>query len=113
MNCVPFPHCCTAKIITDFGQSPVAAGGPHHQTVGTVEEFIKKQITSYYHSGLAMFVATTNSQQVAANKALRNLGFKSSPWISKTQHPETKVRLWWRSNDAEKQIEDGTKDTNK
>lgn len=92
----PFPHCCTAKIITDFGESVFAEGGSRNVTYDEIKNYIEDQLKSYYNANLAMFVATTNSEQVTANKVLLDLKFKHSVWMKKRQHPGTKVRLWWK-----------------
>lgn len=96
MKNLDFPHCCTAKIIVDFGESAVAAGGNRPVTVDEITKYLQKTITSYKGYGYAMLVATTNTQQKSANKALANAGFEHTTWMKKTAHPETRVRLWWK-----------------
>ncbi len=93
-----FPHCCTAKIIADFGESIVAEGGDRPVTLEEVTDYLKEKIDRYANgifSGYAVLVAITNSDQKTASKALRQLGFKHSTWMQKKQHPDTKIRLWW------------------
>jgi hypothetical protein len=96
MQLLEFPHCCTAKLIVDFGESDVAEGGDREVTYGEVRNYVQGQVQSFYNRQLAMIVATTNSQQTVANKVLEDLGFKHTKWMSKRQHPETRVRLWWK-----------------
>lgn len=98
MKTLEFPHCCTAKLMVDFGESIYAEGGDQEYSLKQVEKFIKGEFTNWYNNSLAFFTVVTNSDQKIANKALRNLKFKHSKWMSKTAHPETKVRLWWKEN---------------
>ena len=97
MKTLDFPHCCTAKIVADFGESVFAEGGAKDYTLKEVESFLKAAIKDIYNSKRAAIVATTNSDQKIANKALRNLGFSHSNWMSKEQHSKTKIRIWWIS----------------
>ena len=96
MKTYSFPHCCTAKVITDFGESNIAEGGNRSVTYEEIKTYIETQLKSYYTQHLAMFVIITNSEQVTANKVLLDMKFGHSPWMEKGQHPETKVRLWWK-----------------
>ena len=96
MKTHPFPHCCTAKIISDFGESVFAEGGNRSVTYDEIKAYINAQLLSYYNAHLAMYVVITNSHQITANKVLLDLKFKHSSWMKKKQHPGTKVRLWWK-----------------
>lgn len=96
MKNLEFPHCCTASILVDFGESEVAEGGAKIYSVKEIEGYIVAQLNSYYNAHMAAVVVTTNSEQTRANAALRNLKFEHSTWMSKKQHRETKVRLWWK-----------------
>ena len=100
-----FKNCCTAIILYDFGDTRTnnawvcRSGG-----VGTPRkekyEVIKRQIENKIEvAGHLMITAVTNNQQKAANKALKDCGFEHSTWMSKRQHPETRIRLWWRRPD--------------
>ena len=97
MKLKDFPHCCTAKLAVDFGESDVAFGGNFKNTPEAVEGWLKAQINSPYNAAMATIVAITNSQQPSAAKALRKLGFSHSKWMGKSQHGNTKIRLWWIS----------------
>ena len=94
-----FPYCCTAKILAGFGESDVAEGGNRKYSEEKIEEYILERIDIYgtpgAFSGLAALVVTTNSEQKTTNKVLRKLGFRHSQWMTKHQHPETKIRIWW------------------
>lgn len=96
MKRVSFPHCCTASIIIDLGESIVAEGGPKNYSVEEIENFIRDSFKSVYCANEAATVIITNSDQKRANKALRNLGFEHSTWMSKKAHKNTKIRLWWK-----------------
>lgn len=104
MQTLEFPHCCTAKLIVDFGESSIAEGGNGLYSLEQIEEYLEKQLHSWYNKSLALFTVITNNEQKVANKALRNLGFNHSKWISKEIHPETKVRLWWKEPSFLKEI---------
>jgi hypothetical protein len=88
-----FPMCCNAHILNDFGGTQLTSGKKKTGTYGQLLEDLDHYIKSY---GNKCLVAFTNSEQVLPNKALRYMGFKHSVWMSKAQHPETKLRLWWR-----------------
>lgn len=55
--------------------------------------------TNQKKDGQAMIIATTNNFQTKEEKLLTDLGFKSSRHVKKTQHSDTKVKLWWRTLD--------------
>ena len=95
MNTVNFPACCTAIIINNFGESAVAEGGNKKYTEEQIEKYIKETVDLHRQFGKALAVVTTNSEQTVANKVLRKLKFKHSKWVSKKQHAETKVRIWY------------------
>jgi hypothetical protein len=95
MQTLNFPFCCTGKILADFGDTVLSSGNKEPQTVEAVVEYIEKQMA--IQSYMAFMTAVTNSDQTAANIALRRLGFNCSNWMTKKQHPNTKVRLWWKA----------------
>lgn len=90
-----FPYCCTAQLMVGFGESEVAEGGDFKMSLEDMKSRISMQMNYWVEEDCAMVVATTNSEQKTANKALKELGFDCSEWMYKSQHPETKVRLWW------------------
>ena len=91
-----FPYCCTALIAADFGESMLAYGGDFVVDEKHLTKKFKENIEFYKNMGKAMLVATTNNEQKTANKVLKSLGFRGSKWMSKKQHPETKVKLWYK-----------------
>tara|TARA_R110000744_G_C19319844_1_gene557525 strand:+ start:50 stop:379 length:330 start_codon:yes stop_codon:yes gene_type:complete len=99
MKVKSFPHCCTAQILCGFGQTYTAPESLEANFTDPTVEQIKSQIgvklNASRTSRHAMLTATTNDQQTNANQALEECGFLSSDWMSKEQHPETKVKLWW------------------
>jgi len=88
-----FPYCCTMKILAGFGQSEVAEGGSLIVHEDTIRAFIERKKEEYNH--LAALVITTNTEQTIVNKVLVSMGFKKTKWMSKDQHSNTKVRIWW------------------
>lgn len=90
-----FPSCCTAMILSQFGESEVAEGGYEEQNFKRLKSYIEHNLKAIRSQGFAMVCVTTNNEQKITNKVLLEIGFKHSAWMSKTNHPETKIRLWW------------------
>lgn len=92
-----YPNCCTAKVVVGFGQTETADYGIRPENNELSVEEIKASLgkTLNRMHGMAVVSCITNDQQVNANQALEECGFLSSDWMSKQQHPETKVKLWW------------------
>lgn len=89
--------CCTINIITGFGQTLTAEYGLDAEfTLDQLREEIRVKCRAAKIVGKAIVTAATNNEQVIANEALELEGFSSSPWCSKTQHPETQVKLWFK-----------------
>jgi len=89
-----FPNCCTARILSDFGGTPVTGGQRRAASEDEVMVWIQRRMNAVGRG--QVFVIMTNSDQDTANKVLRQLGFSHSKWMKKTQHPQTKMRLWWK-----------------
>lgn len=96
MTTVDFPACCTAIIVRDFGESDAAEGGNQVYTPEKINNFLEAREKTHKAYGKAMVVATTNSEQKVANGVLLARGYKHSKWMSKPQHKNTKVRLWYK-----------------
>lgn len=92
-----YDGCCNAYILYDFGGTALSAGYRGDRDIGVMRVELARLIRDY---GRKMLTAITNDDQKVANALLRELGFRHSPWMSKRQHPETKVRLWWRQPDV-------------
>jgi hypothetical protein len=90
-----FPFCCTARILCNFGESITSEGGAIEVDAGSMEKEVQAHI-EHYRGSIALLVATTNNQQKTAYKVLKKLGFKSTKWISKNTHGDTKVKMWWK-----------------
>ena len=92
-----FPGCCTVRVVVGFGNTMIAEYGWNvDNTVEEIKEYLVSEAHFQKRNGKAMLTATTNNQQKTANKALRAVGFKRTKWMSKPQHPHTKVALWWK-----------------
>ena len=91
-----FPNCCTALVLVGFGQTDTADWEIRPDSELSAED-IKAELGEKLNTmrGKAMVTCITNNEQVNANKALEECGFLSSDWMSKEQHPETRVKLWW------------------
>jgi len=94
MKSQSFPNCCTARILSDLGGTSLSAGRRAPIDEDEIKAWIQQRMQ--YISRGHVFVVITNSEQDAANKVLRELGFSHSKWMSKAQHRETKMRLWWK-----------------
>jgi hypothetical protein len=94
MKLASFPGCCTAHVLHNLGGSQLSAGRKSPHTKKDLRDWIQLQVDSY--AGRRCFVVMTNDDQTAANSVLKELGFKHSRWMSKQQHPESRLRLWWK-----------------
>jgi hypothetical protein len=95
-----FPNCCTAKIVYNFGGTYTSGLNINITDEKKMEKFINDEM--YWQPNGTLMVAITNSDQTLANKVLRKMGFFSTKWMEKEQHPETKMRLWWKQVDKRK-----------
>lgn len=89
-----FPNCCTARILSDFGGTPVTGGQRVAASEDEVMMWIQQRMNAVGRG--QVFIVMTNSDQDVANKVLRQLGFSHSKWMKKAQHPQTRMRLWWK-----------------
>lgn len=89
-----FPWCCTAQIIYEFSENQLKPKETQF-SVEAIKQYCISKCAEKAHQGWAMIVATTTDEQENANEALSELGWKSSGYMSKTKHKETKVKLWW------------------
>ena len=96
MKVSAMPACCTATVVHDFGESIVADGGNHEVTSKDINEYLSL-VEMRMQPIHAMIIVTTNNEQVTTNAVLKERGYISSPWMSKGQHPQTKVRLWYKN----------------
>lgn len=100
MRITDFPFCCTGKVLVGFGESNTAQADwngraaermSHDQKI----DWITNELARYKRGGMAFISCTTNNQQKEINAVLKELGFRHSKWMSKKQHANTKVRIWW------------------
>ncbi len=97
MKVLDFTGCCTAKVIVGLGQTFTAEyEGKDDISVEDLTHALTYEVKRAKLRGMAIVTATTNNEQKTANKALKLAGFKWTPWCSKTQHRETRVRLWFK-----------------
>ena len=91
-----FPSCCTMKIISQFGGTSTCDHLTEKAvTMEEMEEQIQELIEYAVWNGDACLTATTNTEQIVANKVLLKMGFKHTKWMSKQRECWTKVRMWW------------------
>lgn len=91
MNITGFPNCCTAQVIFNLGSNMV----PNMFSKDEIRTYIQGQLPLQKRYGYAVSVVMTMSQQTNANEVLEELGFKHSKWMTKTNHKNTQLRLWW------------------
>lgn len=73
MHIDEFPYCCTAKIITDFGQE--YPDDDLEYSVEDIIEYLNQRIPNVRDDGNGVVVAITTSNQKNAAEALTRLGF--------------------------------------
>lgn len=92
MNLLDFPGCCTAEILTGFGQTGVAeyAYRPEKQNLTHFEiaEEVFKKMAYARRTGNATIIVTLNSEQKTALEVLREMKWHVSPPLSKRAHAE-------------------------
>lgn len=91
----PFPNCCTAYCIYNFGGTLTTAQDNYNPTYDQLYREISDKIDE--NKGRYVTLAMTNNSQKVANQVLRDLGFEHTKWMTKDQHPGTKIRFWWLS----------------
>lgn len=98
MQIKAYPNCCTTKVLVGFGETDTSDWEIRPDNAYTVED-IKKSLGKVLNlkrsRGMATVSCITNNEQLAANQALEECGFLSSDWMSKSNHPETMIKLWW------------------
>lgn len=104
MQAVAFPQCCTANVLIGMGRTNTAGFDAMQASLtnGTTDTDMAKrfinQMDSAKRQGLATLVVTLNSDQTQANRVLesmRKLGWRSSNWMTKRNHKETQLRIWY------------------
>ena len=83
-----FPGCCTAAIFSNFDDHD---GWGYNPTKETILKHLKREKAD----GKAIVVVTLTNHQKETYKLLKNIGFKFTRPISKSHHPENKLRLGW------------------
>lgn len=96
MNVRDFPGCCTAKVLTQFGQERAAefrTGIPEDNT----PENLQRILEGSKRGGMGMITAILTQNQTHGIELLEGAGFKNTGWVSKAAHPETKIALFYLS----------------
>ena len=96
MNVREFPGCCTAKVLTQFGEERAAefrTGIPEDNT----PENLQRILGGYKRGGVGMVTAILTQNQTHGIELLEGAGFKSTGWVSKGAHPENKIALFYLS----------------
>jgi uncharacterized protein YfdQ (DUF2303 family) len=99
MQITEYRNCCTAQIVYEFTKCVYnrekATFYDVDESSEKIVEYLITQCIEKKHGGWATITAITTNNQTEANKALKQLGWKHSRWMSKTRHTESKIRLWW------------------
>lgn len=102
-----FPSCCTAGILIGMGRSSVGNGESQiHSPTGwdsdlEVAQELKRKMRTEQDLRHALLTAVVNSHQKQVLRVALKMGWKASKWMSKEQHPETKVKLiYWAVMDG-------------
>jgi len=92
-----FPLCCTAKVITDFGETDTSGG----RNAKVSKDALKKELSALVKEkawawrSYAVAIVILNSDQKEAASLLRELQFSRSEAFSKKQHADTSIKIWW------------------
>lgn len=96
MNLLDFPGCCTADILTGFGQTGTAEYEYRPDTLLTHHKVASGVLAKMRYSrkcGHATIVVTLNSQQKTALEVLRALNWHVSEPLGKRNHSETDLHV--------------------
>lgn len=93
LKVTPYPCCCTAFNISNFGGTDVSAGYTAEYDYDALLLKLKDIIKRY---GMYALVAITNDEQAGAIKVLTECGFEHGPWMEKDQHSHTRICVWWK-----------------
>lgn len=92
MYCESFPMCCALNILCGFSLGDYTPLMEQNFKTAALDQIERTRRSSY-----SMLVATVNTKQTGALKALKELGFKSSRWAPRPNknhvHADTKVKL--------------------
>lgn len=89
------PYCCTGEIFGKMGESAAAQGPMTTPNLEELKEEIRELRRTKRDQGYAFVMCTVNDQQPQAIQMLEDLHFQSSDWMTKTYHPETRVKIFW------------------
>ena len=89
MRLIDFPGCCSAKILTAFGQERNAVYGMGTDDVTQVKLESLLTYERMIEVGLVVAILTQN-QTVGIDLLLKN-GFVQGPWVRKNKHHDTQI----------------------
>lgn len=89
-----FEGCCTAKIIVDLGGSHTSEFGYHPAKYDQLRKKIVRLVEEEQdYKGIICAIAT--SEQVTAQKVLKDLGFTGTGMAKKNSHAEVDIELYY------------------
>lgn len=96
MNVEEFPGCCTARVLTHFGEEGEAEYSmrvPRDNTPSRLQDTLK----NLKREGKGIVTAILTQNQGHGVALLEGAGFKSMGWVSKKAHPNNKIALFYLS----------------
>ena len=98
MKLLPFPGCCTARILAGFGESGTASWDLRPAKPYTEHSFFeeaKEHLRDAGRAQAAIVTATTTQEQTTAIAVLPKLGFSCvAKDVKKNQHAEHTLSMW-------------------
>lgn len=93
VNVEDFPGCCSASVLTNFGQSTTSEYGYQHKVeYNKMYREVVQAIKSEKSQGV--IVAITTDEQTIGIKVLTDLGFTPTAPLKKIRHAERTIQLW-------------------
>lgn len=96
MKILSFPGCCTAGTLVQFGQETAAEFGVKVPKDNTPEN-LQERLALSKRMGMGIITAILTQNQTNGIALLKGAGFKSTGWVSKDGHPQTKIALFYLS----------------
>lgn len=90
-----FEGCCTACILTDFGQSRTSEYGYSDIGHKRLRREVITQVLDAKEEGNGIVTAIITSQQTRAADVLKELGFVGTGAAQKTRHSEVTIELYY------------------
>lgn len=90
-----FPGCCTAIVLTDFGNSHTSEYGFHAYSYQRIRGYVIDQVEEARDEGTGIITAILTSEQTEAKEVLKELGFIGTGEAKKGRHAEVTIELYY------------------